>query len=132
MVAQIFIVEDHPAVRSGYILLLHRELDLAVCGAVASGEEALMRIPHCQPDLVLVDLFLTGMYGLTLIAHLHQTQPALPILIVSSRERMVLAMRQSPALPPNLKGYLHKQEVPQLLVPTIRRILVTGRSGVGT
>ncbi len=122
MTSQIFIVEDQPAVRSGLALLVNREPDLAVCGTAASGEEALMLIPLSHPDLALVDLSMPRMNGLTLITYLYRLQPALPILIVSSHERTVYA---APALFPNVKGYLPKDEVPQHLIATIRQMLAS-------
>jgi DNA-binding NarL/FixJ family response regulator len=125
MAFQIFIVEDQPILLRAYAFLLHREPDLAVCGVATSGEEALTLIPDLRPHLVLVDLSLPRMNGLTLITYLHQLQPMLPILIVSSHERTVFA---APALFPNVKGYLQKEEVPQFLVPTIRQVLVPGSS----
>jgi two-component system, NarL family, invasion response regulator UvrY len=123
MVAQIFMVEDHPVMLSAYAQLLHREPDLAVCGTAASGEEAVALIPQSQPDLVLVDLSLPCMSGLSLIAQLYQTHPALPILIVSGQEPTAYVMRKALLPVPNVKAYIHKQEIPYLLVATIRRVL---------
>jgi DNA-binding NarL/FixJ family response regulator len=126
MAAQIFIVEAYPAVLSGYAMLLQRAPDLAVCGAAVSGEEALTLIPDCQPDLALVDLCLPGMDGLILIAHLYQAQPALPIVIVSSHERMAYVMRTATVLLPSVKSYLHNQAVPHRLVATMQWVLAAG------
>jgi CheY-like chemotaxis protein len=123
MAFQIFIVEDYDTLRRAYTLFLQRESDLVVCGAVASGEEALTLIPQQQPDLVLVDIFLPGMDGLTLITHLYHTQPALPIVIVTSREYLDTSNRHSPARLASVKGYLRKPEVPHRLIVMIRQVL---------
>ncbi len=125
MAFQIFMVEDYPAVRSAYALFLQRDPDLSVCGAVASGEEALTLIPYCYPDLVLVDIFLPGMDGLTLITQLYQTHPALPILIVTSREHLATSNHTWPAHLPSVKGYIQKPEVPHLLIVMIKRVLAS-------
>lgn len=117
MATQIFIVEDYVAVRNAYVTLLEHEPDLTVCGAVSSAEEALAQIPMQQPNLVLVDMRLPGMNGLTFIAHLYQIQPTLPVVIVSSLEPGL----DEPIY--NVKGYVHKQDAPQRLVPTIRQVL---------
>ena len=124
MVARLFIVEDHPAVLSAYKCLLKRDRDLQVVGSAASGEEALTLIPQHSPDLIILDLMLPGINGLKLSQHLYQSLPHLPILIVSSYERTLSTLRQSPAFVPNMKGYLHKQQITQLLLLTIRQILV--------
>lgn len=123
MVARLFIVEDHPAVLSAYEVLLKRELDLHVIGTASSGEEALTLIPQQAPDLVLLDLMLPGINGLALSQYLYERLPQLPILIVSSYERKLSTLRQSPAFVPNIKGYLHKPQIIHLLVLTIRQIL---------
>ena len=80
-------------------------------------------ILHQQPDLVVVELFLPGLYGLTLITHLYQVQPALPILLICRRELIVCGNRKTPTRLHNVKGYLHKAVAPQQLVTTIRRVL---------
>lgn len=119
----IFIVEDHPAVLNGYELILKRELDLQVVGTASSAEEALILIPQKQPNLVILDISLPRMDGLTLSKHLYELQPALPILLVSSQPRTLNTLRNSPVFTPNIKGYIHKQEVVQNFLPTIRQVL---------
>jgi DNA-binding NarL/FixJ family response regulator len=123
MVSQIFIVEDHPVVLSAYEALLKRELDLKVCGTASSGEEALILIPDCQPDIALIDIRLPGIDGLSLTEHLYQARPRLPILIVSSYEPHTYIKSKVYYPPPNIKGHIRKQEAGPLLVPTIRQVL---------
>jgi len=123
MAFQIFVVEAHPAVRKAYAVLFREELDLELCGAVSSGAEALILIPQCQPHIVLVSLALHDMNGLILCQHVYEMQPTLSILIVSSRETTFDTLRKSPLFVPTIKGYLHKEEAADLLVPTIRQLL---------
>jgi len=123
MATQVFIVEDQAALRRDYALLLQREPDIAVCGAVASSKALLPFILHKQPDLVIVNIFLPGIYGLTLITHLYKAQPTLPILLISNRELIVHGHRKTPTRLPNVKGYLHKEVAPQRLVTAIRQVL---------
>lgn len=80
---RIFIVEDHAIIRKSYEMLMNHEADLEICGMAASGEEGLPLIPQLQPDLVLVDISLPGMSGFELLRRLRETQPALPVLVVS-------------------------------------------------
>jgi CheY-like chemotaxis protein len=92
---------------SAYECLLKRAHDVHVIGSATSGEEALTLIPQHAPDLVLLDLMLPGIHGLAL----SQLLPQLPILIVSSYERTLSTLRQSPAFVPNIKGYLYKPQI---------------------
>ncbi len=52
--------------------------------AVESGEQALAHFPLFQPDLVITDLRMDGMDGMTLFDHLHARDPELPVLILTA------------------------------------------------
>jgi DNA-binding NarL/FixJ family response regulator len=56
----IFIVDDHPIIRQGLALLINREPDLAVCGDAEEAAAALRRIEEMRPDLIVVDISLSG------------------------------------------------------------------------
>jgi len=51
----VFIVDDYPLFRRGYVELLDGSPGLSVCGTAASLDEALDAIPQAHPDLVLID-----------------------------------------------------------------------------
>ena len=61
--ARIFIVDDHPIVRSGLEALIEQESGLAVCGGAARGTEALGKISDLEPEIALVDISLEGSNG---------------------------------------------------------------------
>lgn len=52
--------------------------------AVESGEQALLHFPLFQPDLVITDLRMDGMDGMTLFDRLHARDPELPVLILTA------------------------------------------------
>jgi DNA-binding NarL/FixJ family response regulator len=89
-VARVFIVEDHPVVRKGYVAFILREPDLEVCGEAASAKEALELLPTANADVVVLDVSLPGgMNGIDLLRELKQLYPDLPILVVSGNEEAV-------------------------------------------
>jgi DNA-binding NarL/FixJ family response regulator len=89
-VARVFIVEDHPVVRKGYVAFIRREPGLEVCGEVASAEEALEKLPSANADVAVLDVSLPGdMSGIDLLRELKQLFPDLPILVVSGNEEAV-------------------------------------------
>ncbi len=57
-----------------------------VCGAADSAETALKEIPALLPDVVLADISLPGMNGLSLVEHLRKLHPELQTIIVSGHE----------------------------------------------
>lgn len=103
--ARIFLVDDHPVVRSGLADLINQESDLAVCGEGTSAEEALQRIGETSPDLVVVDLSLEGTSGLELVKSLKVRYPGLPSLVLSMHEETVYAER---AIRAGALGYVMK------------------------
>jgi len=89
-VARVFIVEDHPVVRKGYVAFIRREPELEICGEAASAEEALALLPTANADVVVLDVSLPGgMSGIDLLRELKQLFPKLPILVVSGNEEAV-------------------------------------------
>jgi len=79
---RVLIVDDD----QGLLRLL--SLRLASAGyqvaAVESGEQALDRLPVFRPHLMITDLKMGGMDGMTLFNHVHARNPALPVLILTA------------------------------------------------
>lgn len=87
---RVFIVEDHPVVRKGYVAFISREPNLEVCGAVGSAQEALAALPTAEADVVVLDVSLPGgVNGIDLLRELKSIYPHLPILVVSGNEEAV-------------------------------------------
>jgi DNA-binding NarL/FixJ family response regulator len=116
---RIFIVEDHPIIRQGYVALIKRESDMEVCGEAASVIDAMEQIPRINPDLVIVDISLGEASGLELLKHLQQVCPELPTLVVSGHDESVYgdAVHRLGA-----KGYITK-ESPHMFIKSIRKVL---------
>ena len=81
-IAQILVVDDEQNIRT----LLEAVLASAGYRVVSAvgGEEALARLAETDPDVALVDLRMPGMDGLTLLEHLLQLAPALPVLMLTA------------------------------------------------
>lgn len=88
--ARVFIVEDHPVVRKGYVAFIRRERDLEICGEASSAQEALELLPKANADVAVIDVSLPGgMSGIDLLRELKRLYPDLPILVVSGNEEAV-------------------------------------------
>ena len=117
MKRQLFIVEDHPAMRDAYTLTINAEPDLTICGSASTAEHALSEINRLHPDLVLVDISLPGMSGIEFLRSLQAQRPDLPALIISGHDKAVYN-----SAPANTKGFVMKHEGPDVLLAAIRRI----------
>jgi DNA-binding NarL/FixJ family response regulator len=112
------LVDDHALVRSAIRQALTSS-DLEVVAEASSGEEALRMAPDVRPDILVLDIDLTGINGLRVLREL---APRLPdtkfvMLTISSNQRDVLeAMRLGAA------GYLTKDLDPGALQRAIRGV----------
>lgn len=80
---RIFIVEDHTTLRENLVLFFGRKADWEICGAVATGAEALDLVPQLLPDLVLIDMVLPDIDGLELVRRLRAQVPDIRCLLLS-------------------------------------------------
>lgn len=84
MSIKISIVEDQPEMRESLVAWLSDAPGLRCVGAHASGEAALRNIPLENPDVVLMDINLTGMSGIQCVARLKATLPKIQILMLTT------------------------------------------------
>ena len=89
--ADILIVDDEPNIRRLLASLLEAEGHAA--RTAASGEDGLIAVADREPDVVLLDLALPGANGLEILATLHTTHPALPVVMMSGRATLTDAVR---------------------------------------
>jgi DNA-binding NarL/FixJ family response regulator len=117
---RIFIVDDHAMFRDGLQQLIDREADLMVCGDAAEATKALEGIGNSEPDLVIVDISLSGKSGIDLIKAIKDEYEDLPVLVVSMHEESLYAER---ALRAGAMGYVMKQEPAKVVKTAIRKVL---------
>ena len=117
---RVLVVDDHPIVRQGLALLINREPDLAVCGEAEEMQAALQEILTTHPDIVVVDISLSGPDGLELLKSIRTRHPHLPVLILSMHDESIYAER---ALRAGANGYIMKQEATEKVLEALRRIM---------
>ena len=102
---RVMVVDDHPIVRQGLVAVLEDEDDLEVVDALASAREAVARVPRAQPDVVLLDLEMPDMDGVTAIPQLLAARPGLAVLVFTAYDT---DDRVLGALKAGARGYLLK------------------------
>jgi DNA-binding NarL/FixJ family response regulator len=116
---KIFIVDDHPVIRQNYILLIRRESNLEICGEASSGLEALAQIHQLNPDIVVLDVSLTGeMDGVELLKQLLAWRSDLAVLMVSGHDESIYAER---VLQLGARGYVAKGDA-LLFLQALRQV----------
>lgn len=119
----VVLADDHELVRGGIKALLEAMADVEVVAEAQSGEELLGALERITPDLVITDLAMTGMDGLTAISRIRERHPKLPVLVLSMYDTADFVRR---AIANGASGYLLKQSAPAELEQAVRAVLATG------
>jgi DNA-binding NarL/FixJ family response regulator len=117
---RIVLVDDHAVVRAGYRRFLEQEPGYSVIGEAASGEEAYLLLQRISPDIVLLDLSMPGLGGLSSLRRFKLRWPLLPVLVFSMHDTVAFATH---ALRAGANGYVTKGSDPQLMVQAVRTVL---------
>ncbi|MBI5959462.1 MAG: response regulator transcription factor [Chloroflexi bacterium] len=83
-VIRVMIVDDHDIVRAGLIHMIHTFDDLEMVGEAASGEQAIQLCATVKPDVILMDLVMPGMTGVTVTKHIHAAYPDIRIIVLTT------------------------------------------------
>jgi NarL family two-component system response regulator YdfI len=114
---RILVADDHLIIRQGLRLILETQDGFDMVGEAADGAEAVRLCAELKPDVVLMDLRMPGMDGLTAIEHLRVEQPGIAVVILTTFNEDDLMMR---GLRAGAKGYLLKDTDRETLFNTIR------------
>jgi two-component system, NarL family, response regulator LiaR len=114
---RVFIVDDHDMLREGLASFLRAYPDLKMIGEAASGAEAIRLCRDLQPDVVLMDLMMPEMDGVTAIRTLHPELPNIRFIALSSFSDDQLVKG---ALRAGATGYLLKNVPAERLAEAIR------------
>ncbi|MGB8646312.1 MAG: response regulator transcription factor [Anaerolineae bacterium] len=116
---RILLVDDHAILRAGLRALLANYPDLLVIGEAGDGAEAIARVNELKPDVVVMDVAMPGVNGLSATRQILQSWPETKILILTqySNKEYVL-----PLLRVGAAGYVLKQAVDTDLVTAIRAV----------
>ena len=84
MVVRVLIADDHSVVREGLRMFLGRDPELEVVGEAADGEEAVQLARKLRPDVVLMDLLMPGIDGITATATVRNELPDTEVVALTS------------------------------------------------
>ena len=113
---RVLITDDHLVVREGLHLILETADDIEVVGEAVDGAECLRLVPELKPNLILMDLQMPRMDGITAIGHLRRDHPEIAIVILTTYNEDDLMIR---ALQAGALGYLLKDSSRENLLDAI-------------
>jgi len=114
---RLLLVDDHQVVRAGLRMLFQAEKDMEIVGEVGSGEEALKAVQDLKPDVVLMDVVMSGMSGIEATRRIKEASPDTAVLALTMHEdeQYFFEMLQAGA-----SDYVPKRAAPDDLVSAIR------------
>lgn len=124
---RILIIDDHPLFRKGVAQLIAMAPHLEVVAEASSGEQGLAKAKELDPDLILLDLHMTGMGGIETLNAIRDAGLECRVMILTvsdSADDLVAAIRSG------ADGYLLKDMEPEDLLAAIDEAL-NGRTVIG-
>jgi len=114
---RVLLVDDHAVVRQGLRMFLGLDPDLQIVGEATNGLEAIELSRQLQPDIILMDLLMPIMDGLTAIQKIKKAQPEVEIIALTS---VIEDDRVFNAIHAGAMGYLLKDTQASELVQRIK------------
>jgi two-component system response regulator NreC len=116
---RVVIADDHAIVRIGVRALLDTAPDVEVVGEAGSGEEALRLCTDLRPDVVVLDLSMTGIDGLETTRRLRRRSEPPKVLALTMHEEDDYLI---PALEAGVHGYIVKSAASAELLDAVRAV----------
>jgi DNA-binding NarL/FixJ family response regulator len=114
---KLLIADDHPVVRDGLSSMFARDPEFAVLGEAADGTEAVRLALALEPDVILMDLRMTGMDGVTAITELTRRGVGARVLVLTTYDTDSHVL---PAIEAGATGYLLKDAPRAELLRAVR------------
>lgn len=114
---EILVVDDHPLMRAGLECMLDAAPDLHVAATAGGGVEAVELAERLHPDVVLLDLSMPELDGISATRLLRELQPP-PVVVVLTSTCSAASVRA--AFTAGAAGYLLKDTPPEALLTALR------------
>ena len=120
---RLVLADDHDLVRSGIKALLSRIEGVQVIAEARDGAELITLVESLAPDVVMTDISMPGMDGITAISEIHGKHPQVRLLVLSMYDSVDFIKR---AVANGACGYLMKDAPPFELEQAVRSVMATG------
>ncbi|MEP6853851.1 MAG: response regulator transcription factor [Pedococcus sp.] len=117
MTVRVLLVDDHAMLRAGLASVLGSDVEIEVVGEAGDGAAALAQARRTHPDVVLMDIEMPGMDGITTITKLTQAVPEARALVLTTfdlDDYVLGALRAGAA------GFLLKTTSPRELIRAVK------------
>lgn len=115
----ILLVDDQALLRQALANLLEQDTELNIVGVASDGYEAIKQVALCRPDVVLLDIEMPNLDGLSTTQLITQRFPEIKVIVLSAHDNNVYLMN---ALRAGAKAYLLKNTLCEELIDTVRLV----------
>ena len=115
----VLLVDDHVMLRDGIAAILNHVEGIKVIGGVSSGEEAVNGLKTYNPDIILMDIMMSGMTGIEATRWIKEQDKNIKVIIISSEVKKEFV---SEGIKSGIDGYLPKNADKATLVEAIRSV----------
>lgn len=117
---RVLVADDHAIVRTGLRALLNDESSMELVGEASGGYEAMELVEKTQPDVLVLDLSMPDLDGISVTRKIKPNFPYLRILILTLHEDEALLKE---AIKAGASGYILKRAAESELISAIRIVL---------
>jgi DNA-binding NarL/FixJ family response regulator len=116
---RVLLADDHQLIRDGIRSMLGDQDDIEVIGSVGSGEEAINQSRQNRPDVILMDILMTGMTGIEATRWIKESDPTVKVILVTKE---ISKEYVSAGIKSGVDGYLPKDVTKETVVEAIRTV----------
>jgi DNA-binding NarL/FixJ family response regulator len=116
MSVRLVVADDHPVVRDGIVGMVSSDPEIEVVGEASDGAEAVALVRALAPDVVLMDLRMPGMDGVTAIRELTRIEAACRVVVLTTYDADADVL---PAIEAGATGYLLKDATREQLLRAV-------------
>ncbi len=116
---KILVVDDHTIMRDGIRALLGLHEDIEIVGEASEGKEAVEKAQELEPDVIVMDIAMTGMDGLEATRRIAKKNPKIKVLVLTQHDNKEYILS---AIKAGAAGYVPKRALGSELVSAIRAV----------
>lgn len=120
MIIKILVADDHAIVRTGLRAIIKAETDLRLVGEATGGLETIDLVKNCHPDILLLDMSMPDMDGITVLKKIKPDYPNMKVLFLTIHEDEAL-LRE--AIKFGASGYILKRAAETELISAIQTVM---------
>ena len=116
---KVAIVDDHTMFREGIKKILSLEPDIEVVGEAVDGEEVISLLTRCHPDVLLLDLKMEKIDGLTVLPRIVEQYPQLRVIILTASISLPESIT---VIKEGARGIILKHAASEFLIKGVRKV----------